>query len=285
MKKLKRFPTFFDLKTYAENALDGDLMNKVKIVEEFNKRIPEIVDKIYKRCNFGAGYADYIFTTTHKAKGLEWKTVILLDDFFDDLGGVPDGIFSRKCSEIRKDEQDEKNILYVALTRAQTNLVFNFALFNLMLTSGDTFERIVNLKEKIADQHILKCTKCSDNIIFNDNCLGLESLSVKCGNLKGVMMKKSSGTFCSICSSSRRFVYLNSEQNIQNAERKMRSREFLRYFVGVQSDMYEQARTVVDEDEEKFKNSDDNGAGVIEHNPVLELQFDDLLIAALEDDF
>ena len=30
--------------------------------------------------------------------GLEWKTVILLDDFFDDLGGVPDGIFSRKCS-------------------------------------------------------------------------------------------------------------------------------------------------------------------------------------------
>ena len=126
------------------------------------------------------------------------------------------------------------------MTRAQTNLVFNFALFNLMLTSGDTFERIVNLKEKIADQHILKCTKCSDNIIFNDNCLGLESLSVKCGNLKGVMMKKSSGTFCSICSSSRRFVYLNSEQNIQNAERKMRSREFLRYFVGVQSDMYEQ---------------------------------------------
>ena len=70
MKKLKRFPTFFDLKTYAENALDGDLMNKVKIVEEFNKRIPEIVDKIYKRCNFGAGYADYIFTTTHKAKGI-----------------------------------------------------------------------------------------------------------------------------------------------------------------------------------------------------------------------
>ena len=45
------------------------------------------------------------------------------------------------------------------------------------------------------------------------------------------------------------------------------------------------ARAVVDEDEEKFKNSDDNGAGVIEHNPVLELQFDDLLIAALEDDF
>ena len=41
----------------------------------------------------------------------------------------------------------------------------------------------------------------------------------------------------------------------------------------------------MDEDEEKFKNSDDNGAGVIEHNPVLELQFDDLLIAALEDDF
>ena len=46
-----------------------------------------------------------------------------------------------------------------------------------------------------------------------------------------------------------------------------------------------EARTIVDEDEEKFKNSNDNGAGVTFEDPDLELQFDDLLIAALEDDF
>lgn len=29
-----------------------------------------------------------VFTTTHKAKGLEWKTVVLLDDFFDIPGAA-----------------------------------------------------------------------------------------------------------------------------------------------------------------------------------------------------
>ena len=78
-------------------------------------------------------------------KGLEWKTVILLDDFFGDCGSIPNGILSNS-NEVYA--EDEKNILYVAMTRAKTNLVFNFAAFNLMLTGGDTFERIVNLKNK-----------------------------------------------------------------------------------------------------------------------------------------
>ena len=71
--------------------------------------------------------------------------MILLDDFFGENGSIPGGIFSNNNETFG---EDEKNILYVAITRAKTNLVFNFASFNLMLTGGDTFERIVSLKNK-----------------------------------------------------------------------------------------------------------------------------------------
>ena len=45
------------------------MMSKLRIVEVYQKEIPDIIEKIKTRCNYGAGYADYIFTTTHKAKG------------------------------------------------------------------------------------------------------------------------------------------------------------------------------------------------------------------------
>ena len=87
-----------------------------------------------------------------KAKGLEWKTVILLDDFFqkegDEIGAVPGGIFTRPVKSNEEFGSDEKNILYVAMTRAKKNLVFNFALLNLLLGNGDTFERVVYMKDR-----------------------------------------------------------------------------------------------------------------------------------------
>ena len=86
------------------------------------------------------------------------------------------------------------------------------------------------------DQHVLKCDKCDENIIFEDNSLGLESLPVKCGNLDGAMFRKTNGILCSLCSSSRRFAFLNSEQNIGNTEKKLKNREFLRYFIGALPD-------------------------------------------------
>jgi superfamily I DNA/RNA helicase len=85
-------------------------------------------------------------------KGLEWKTVILLDDFFrkegDEIGAVPGGMFTRSVNSNEEFDSDEKNILYVAMTRAKKNLVFNFALLNLLIGNGDTFEKIVYMKDK-----------------------------------------------------------------------------------------------------------------------------------------
>ena len=132
----------------------------------------------------------------------------------------------------------------------------------------------------------MKCAKCSNNIVFDNNCLGLESLEVKCGNLNGAMAQKSRGILCSVCSSSRHYKYLNSYQNLTSGDTKMKTREFLRYFIGVLPDKIQNARAVVYQDERKFKNPDRPGRiGLKFTNADLNLYFDDALAAAFEEDF
>ena len=54
--------------------------------------------------------ADLVLTTAHKAKGLEFDTVKLSEDFLQGLDRV-DALSLRSC------EEDEKNLLYVAVSR------------------------------------------------------------------------------------------------------------------------------------------------------------------------
>ena len=54
--------------------------------------------------------ADVVLTTAHKAKGLEFDTVKLSDDFLQMLEAV-DTQHLQACDE------DEKNLLYVAVSR------------------------------------------------------------------------------------------------------------------------------------------------------------------------
>ena len=122
MKKFKKFPNFAKFEAFAKNTNDNELMGKVKIVKEYPKELPEILQKIKVRCHCPENLADYVFTTTHKAKGLEWKTVILLNDFIE----VTNGIMSDRTKS-GDEAEDEENILYVAMTRAKEYLViFSF---------------------------------------------------------------------------------------------------------------------------------------------------------------
>ena len=128
-------------------------------------------------------------------------------------------------------------------------------------------------------------------MIFEDNSLGLESLPVKCGKLDGAMFRKTNGILCSLCSSSRRFAFLNSEQNIGNTEKKLKNREFLRYFIGALPDKHEHVLPVVENDEEIFNYPGNiaagvgNRAGITYKNQDLTLYFDDAVMAAFDDDF
>ena len=118
MKKYKNWKSYQQFAAFAKNVADVELLSKIKIVEKFGPRLVSIVGKVKTVCTKDIRKADIVLSTIHKAKGLEFDTVILLNDFADlrEIHGSGRG---------RSWPEDEKNLLYVAITRAKNNLVMN----------------------------------------------------------------------------------------------------------------------------------------------------------------
>uniref|UniRef100_A0A8C7CW46 F-box DNA helicase 1 n=1 Tax=Oncorhynchus kisutch TaxID=8019 RepID=A0A8C7CW46_ONCKI len=72
---------YFGLKSYAKKTEDRELEGKLSMVEKYNSRIPELVERIYGCTERQAQNADFILGTVHKSKGLEFDTVVITDDF------------------------------------------------------------------------------------------------------------------------------------------------------------------------------------------------------------
>lgn len=96
----------------AEAEYDPELNRIVKIVESDNTYDFIRSLKTYKKPR----NPHALFTTGHKAKGLEWDNVIMADDF--PLPRNDQGEYAELA-------QGEVNLLYVCLTRAQKNLQIN----------------------------------------------------------------------------------------------------------------------------------------------------------------
>ena len=234
-RKCESQEDFDEFKNFAKNTNDNELMGKVKIVEMYTNDLPDYIAKIKRRCNCPENLADYVFTTTHKAKGLEWKTVILLDDFIE----VTNGIMSDR---IKSDgDEDEDNILYVAMTRAKEYLAINFSVFDLLVSSGETFDKIVHMKLKKLENHSIPCMECHDDIVFEENVLGLESRQMNLNRLVFTMesdepalvkVTKHPGMFCSVCATSQKFKDSGINGSSLRANRFMKNRIFLRFLTG-----------------------------------------------------
>ena len=96
------FSSYTDLKEYANSPMGGDLKPILKLIDTYSR---ERLLNILASTAENADKADITITTTHKAKGLEWPTVRLANDF--------------KCpTDDRVPSTEETNILYVAASRA-----------------------------------------------------------------------------------------------------------------------------------------------------------------------
>jgi len=135
MKKYKAWKSYAQFKAFAKNVNDVELLSKIKIIEKFGARLPAIIDKIKSVCCKDIRMADIVLSTVHKAKGLEFETVVLLNDFpdFNDFG------------TLQMVPEDEKNLIYVAITRAKTSLVMN-TLVKEDILDGDGLDRVVVYK-------------------------------------------------------------------------------------------------------------------------------------------
>lgn len=123
-----RQPRHPDLKIFEEwehlleaSEDDADLKMAVKRVKQYGGRIPSLIADLRDAVEARESDADIIFSTVHKAKGMEWPVVRLANDF-----EMPYR-FNKK-EQTWKLDADERNVLYVAATRAKQVLHANPAL-------------------------------------------------------------------------------------------------------------------------------------------------------------
>ncbi|KAK6176078.1 hypothetical protein SNE40_014433 [Patella caerulea] len=142
---IARFKTIGDLEKYATKAMDPELLGKIKIVKTYNHNLPGHIDKILSKTIKDICVADVVFSTAHKAKGLEFSTVKVTDDYTY-LGPGSSVVLGPGPVPY-----DESNLLYVAITRAKQALQMSPVIVKILKESGMKFETPVLsqvLKEK-----------------------------------------------------------------------------------------------------------------------------------------
>ncbi|XP_053364866.1 F-box DNA helicase 1 [Clarias gariepinus] len=175
----ERLGGYGGLKRYAMHTEDRELEGKLAVVEKFNNRIPELVKRIQNCAQSTPNHADYVLGTMHKAKGLEFNTVVVMDDFMK----VP-------CSRhnlqrmiinpgIRNVDADEWNLLYVAVTRAKKVLYITKSISNILTLAGEYFlrsELSCTLLNK--DPHRRCSTRECPNLITTESPLSMHKLPI-----------------------------------------------------------------------------------------------------------
>jgi hypothetical protein len=115
-----------DLEEYIEKTEDIQLSMMVEIVKEYENEIPAII-KSLKDLHSGdedRSKAEMIFSTVHRAKGMEYDTVHLVNDF------ITEARLKKLVAEHKNNKQpldtvklnEEINLLYVAITRVKNDL-------------------------------------------------------------------------------------------------------------------------------------------------------------------
>lgn len=118
---------FQELEEYVEKTGDGQLGMMIELVQEYRNEIFSIIKKLksLQVTDEDRNDAEMIFSTVHKAKGLEYDVVHLATDF------ITEEKWQRYLKLQEKKETDtpnnsaiteEVNLLYVAITRTRNKL-------------------------------------------------------------------------------------------------------------------------------------------------------------------
>lgn len=113
------FKSFEELEAYAETVDDKELKMLIRTIDKYGSDIPHLIESLKTKSVSQLTGQEIILSTAHKSKGLEFPSVVLLDDFAElkvevDLNGKE-----------KRPSVEDINILYVAMTRAEKNLKLN----------------------------------------------------------------------------------------------------------------------------------------------------------------
>jgi superfamily I DNA/RNA helicase len=124
-KLIRSMQSLANLEEYIDKTEDAQLGMMVEIVKEYGNEIPGILQRL-KDLHTGDGNreeAEMIFSTVHKAKGMEYDVVQLVDDFIKEADlAKPKTEESKEILDIAR-LVEEINLLYVAVTRAKNLLL------------------------------------------------------------------------------------------------------------------------------------------------------------------
>ena len=127
---MKNFDSFKEFQEYAKRSGENDLKIMIKLVDSYGSKLYSIIKELESVQSDSKDKADIIFSTVHKAKGLEYDRVTLLNDFrdmemlkksFDSLSGLEKQDYDNILPIL-----EEINMLYVAATRTKNELNQNF---------------------------------------------------------------------------------------------------------------------------------------------------------------
>lgn len=118
---IRGFLNWEELQHAAQNDLS--LERVVRLVEQHGDQLPDMIAQLRQAGEVSEEKADIVLSTAHKAKGREWATVKLGQDYCSHLAYI------RKGEPLRV---EELNILYVAATRATEHLELNRAAAELL---------------------------------------------------------------------------------------------------------------------------------------------------------
>jgi hypothetical protein len=123
-KLLIEFKSFGSYERASKSSGDAEMVRIVKMIADYGSSLPTKIAMLRKdECSVQA-MADIIVGTAHRAKGLEFETVIMGDDFKD--------LTDAKSRYTPKEIGDEINLLYVGVTRAIKYLQVNDSILSVL---------------------------------------------------------------------------------------------------------------------------------------------------------
>ena len=151
---IKKMADMDALEDYIDKTADVQLNLMVEVINEYGNKIPSLIKKIKKLHVNGdenRSNAEVIFTTVHKAKGMEYDTVQLAEDFINEAKLIEFAAQKEKPNELERNKLNEEiNLLYVAVSRAKSKI---FIPQSLLPKGFEPSKQIVVFNNKSYEQH------------------------------------------------------------------------------------------------------------------------------------
>jgi superfamily I DNA/RNA helicase len=126
MEQMKKFESYDEVAALISGDDEGDGVDRElewfikNLVDPYGDDLPGLIKELRSR-SVSPDCAEMSFSTAHRAKGLEWKSVEMIDDFW-----TPREVTA--SSPLTPEEVEEVNAIYGAMTRASDSIIYGESL-------------------------------------------------------------------------------------------------------------------------------------------------------------